>query len=279
MNTLSLPELRSMLQLATEAAREAANYIQTGFRKNPLAHHKGPIDLVTDYDKEGELLIKAHLQAHSSFPIIGEEHGRFEGTTETGTVWYVDPIDGTSNFVHGHPFYGVSIGLMEGNIPILGVVIAPSLAIEWAGIVGDQATRNGSKAQVSSTQELSQAMLATGFPHERATHPDNSFDAFCEMKNQCQAIRRCGSTAIDLCLVADGTYDGYWERKLKPWDFAAGIAIVIAGGGKVASYTGKEINIQEGHILASNPFLHHVIANTLKPLTLSDSPPVPIRNR
>jgi myo-inositol-1(or 4)-monophosphatase len=148
------------------------------------------------------------------------------------------------------------VGLLAGSAPLLGVVYAPSLAVEWVGVPGADATRNGEACRVSDVAKLDDALLATGFPYDRRTSPDNNFEAFVAIKRKCQAVRRCGSAAIDMCLVADGTYDGYWERKLNAWDLAAGSAVVLAAGGRLSDYEGAEADVTTGHVVATNGRIH-----------------------
>jgi myo-inositol-1(or 4)-monophosphatase len=135
-------------------------------------------------------------------------------------------------------------------------VVAPSLGVEWTGVTGGGATRAGEACSVSEVDHLEQALLATGFPYDRHTSPDNNFDAFVAIKRKCQAVRRCGSAALDLCLVADGTYDGYWEKKVRPWDVAAGSAILLAAGGTVTDYAGGPTSVTDGVIVATNGRVH-----------------------
>jgi myo-inositol-1(or 4)-monophosphatase len=259
----STAERRDILAVALAAAREGAQLVEAGWRKHPRAEHKGPIDLVTKFDRDCEELLRARLGEKSIFPVVGEEQGGQRAPGQDEATWYVDPIDGTTNFVHGHPFYAVSIGLLLGTTPVLGVVVAPSLRVEWAGIAGGVATRNGERCQVSAVAQFSDALLATGFPYDRATSAENNFDAFVAIKKRAQAVRRCGSAAIDMCLVADGTYDGYWEQKLKVWDVAAGAAIVLAAGGKLSSYDGGPVNITTGHVVATNGYIHEALIREL----------------
>jgi myo-inositol-1(or 4)-monophosphatase len=174
-------------------------------------------------------------------------------------VWLVDPIDGTTNFVHGHPFWCVSIGLLERGEPVLGAVVAPALGSEWTGSRDGMAFKNGVRSHVSKTDRIEQSLLATGFPRDRTTEPDNNFSSFVRVKKAVQGVRRCGSAAIDLCLVADGTYDAYWERKLNGWDLAAGAAIVLAAGGRLSDLAGGPARIESGEIVASNGRLHDAV--------------------
>jgi myo-inositol-1(or 4)-monophosphatase len=266
--------LETVLTVTREAAREAAAMVLGGFRRNLVVEHKGAVDLVTSFDRQSEALLRRRLGEALPFAIVGEE----EGGTPDGIALYVDPIDGTTNFVHGHPFWCVSIGLVIAGEPVLGVILAPALGLEWFGWVAatgeGRAVRRaadnaitalpGSLAPhvveqpctVSATAAFEHALLATGFPYDRRTSADNNFDAFVAIKRQCQAIRRCGSAAIDLCLVADGTYDGYWERKLRPWDIAGGVAIVRAAGGRVTDFDGDATFIETGHLIATNGAIH-----------------------
>jgi myo-inositol-1(or 4)-monophosphatase len=254
---------RELLALALTAAREAAVLIHKGWRKHPVIEHKGAIDLVTSYDRESEDLLRRRLTAAVPFAIVGEEEGGTCALGEEGATWYVDPLDGTTNFVHGHPFFCVSIGLFVGPAPVLGVVVAPALQTEWTGGIGLGATRSGEPCVVSGVGQFEDALLATGFPYDRRTSLENNFDAFVAIKKQVQAVRRCGSAAIDLCFVGDGTYDGYWERKLRPWDMAAGAAIVRAAGGRVTTFEGADEDLIVGDVVATNGRIHDALVAAL----------------
>jgi myo-inositol-1(or 4)-monophosphatase len=252
-----------LIGLALDAGREAGRRIHAGFRRHPVVEHKGAIDLVTSYDRESERYLRARLGEATRFAVVGEEEGGASAKGEGGATWYVDPLDGTTNFCHGHPFYCVSIGLFVGDVPVLGVVVAPALNLEWTGALGVGATRNGERCGVSAVEKLDDALLATGFPYDRRTSSDNNFDAFVAIKKQAQAVRRCGSAAIDLCFVADGTYDGYWERKLRPWDLAAGAAIVRSSGGRVTTYGGEEGPVLAGNLVVTNGRFHDELLGAL----------------
>lgn len=255
----------ALLAVALDSAREAARLVHAGWRKHPEVDHKGVVDLVTSYDRDSERLLRARLTDRTPYPIVGEELGPL-GSPGRAT-WYVDPLDGTTNFVHGHPFYCVSIGLLVGKTPVLGAVVAPALGVEWTGIAGGKAMRNGDPCAVSRVSDFGAALLATGFPYDRQTSPDNNFDAFIAMQKSAQAVRRCGSAAIDLCLVADGTYDGYWEKKLEAWDLAAGAAIVVAAGGTISSFDGGPADVTGGHLVATNGAIHDELLARLRAVT------------
>jgi myo-inositol-1(or 4)-monophosphatase len=248
---------RSFEQLALvalEVARLGAVHAMSGYRKPKTVEHKGVNDLVTNFDTATERVIRDELVRRTpEIAVIAEE----EGGAETGErIWYVDPIDGTTNYAHGHPFWCVSIGLVERGVAVVGAVVAPALQVEWQAWAGGPALRNGSECRVSAQVDLSEALLATGFPYDRQTNPDNNFAPFMALKLIAQGIRRCGSAAIDLCSVADGTYDGYWERKLKPWDIAAGSCIAMAAGGKVTTLEGTSIDLRAGNVVGSNGHIH-----------------------
>lgn len=255
--------------IARRVADEAAAAVMSGFRSRPRADRKGRHDLVTEFDRASEDLLLDRLASRTPhIPVVAEEHT--EGFTERreGLVWYVDPLDGTTNFVHGHPFWCVSVGLMEDDVPIAGAVSAPALGLRWEAWVtpggpGSFAVRDGTPCNVSDTADLADAMVATGFPPSRDQAPDNNFDAFIAVKRAAQAVRRCGSAAIDLCLVGDGTYDAYWERRLHAWDVVAGSVMVLAGGGKVTALDGGAPDYHVGHLVASNGRVHQELLDAL----------------
>ncbi len=253
----------ALLALALEAARAGAALAAKGWRKQPESMHKGRIDLVTQFDLDSEALLRERL-APSGLPVVGEERGGERSRDPEVPTWYVDPIDGTTNFVHGHPFWCVSVGLALAGRPLLGAVVAPALAVEWTGIVGGRALRGAEVCRVSEVDRIEDALLATGFPYDRHTSDDNNFDAFVAIKKRCQAVRRCGSAAIDLCLVADGTYDGYWEKKVKAWDIAAGSAIVLAAGGHATSYDDDPLEVTQGDVVATNARVHDALIAALR---------------
>jgi myo-inositol-1(or 4)-monophosphatase len=170
------------------------------------------------------------------------------------------------NFAHGHPFFAVSIGLVVDGVPRLGVVHAPVLGETFAGEVGRGATMNGTPLRVSETDELMEAMLATGFAYVRNEHPDHNVDNFSRLIFLARCIRRAGSAALDLAYVAAGRIDGFWELHLAPWDVAGGAAIVLAAGGRVTDFAGGGDYLTCRHVVASNGRLHEGIRENLHPL-------------
>lgn len=261
--TLTPAERHELLAIALDLAREAGRLVARGWRKRMVVETKEvATDLVTPFDRESEELLRERLHQRTPFPVVGEEAGP-DSSRLGKAAWYVDPIDGTTNFVHGHPFYCVSVGLVvDSDDPILGAIVAPALHTEWTGLVGVGSWRNGEPCRVSGVRRFSDSLLATGFPYDR-NQPDNNFDAFVQIKKRCQAVRRCGSAALDLCLVADGTYDGYWEKKLRPWDLAAGSAVVLGAGGKLSSFDGGPADVLSGELIASNGAIHQSLVDEL----------------
>jgi myo-inositol-1(or 4)-monophosphatase len=273
--------LESLLDLARDAAWAGAAILErhnrhvTGQRvafsgKGPAGDPSGlsasPIDLITDIDKESEKAVLAILR-RSGIAIVAEE----SGGEAADAVWYVDPLDGTTNYAHGHPFCAVSIGLVVDGEPKLGVVHAPMLGALWSGIADQPGTRKDlfrgltHPLQVSEVPSLDRVLGATGFPYDRRTSKDNNFSAFSEVTKQTHGVLRCGSAALDLALVADGTYDGYWERKLAPWDIAAGAALVLSAGGRVTDPWGSSLVVTAGGIVATNGHVHDALLSAIAP--------------
>jgi myo-inositol-1(or 4)-monophosphatase len=253
-------EASELCSIAAAVAAEAGALALRGFRRPKAVRYKGPIDVVTDFDVASEELIVGRLSEQApGIPIVAEERG---GTPCDGLTWFVDPIDGTTNYAHGHPFWCVSIGLVGGGRCLAGAVVAPALCTEWTGSIGSPSRRNGEPCRVSDCPSLGRALLATGFPYDRQTSSENNFTEFVALKKQTLGVRRCGAAAIDLCFVADGTYDGYWECKLSPWDVAAGVAVVSAAGGTVTDLGATQLELpfksrdRAGYIVASNGTIH-----------------------
>jgi myo-inositol-1(or 4)-monophosphatase len=254
-------EYRELAEIALAVAKQAASVLTTGYRSRPEAQSKAPADLVTEWDRRSEDTIVERLSKLTpDIAILAEEGG---GTVTESLAWYCDPLDGTTNYVHGHPFFAVSIGAMQAGEPVAGAVYAPALGWFWSGSRGDVATRNGEVCHVSDTSILGNALLATGFPPDRERGPQNNFDAYLRAKRQARGVRRCGSASLDLCFVADGTYDGYWERALHAWDLVAGAAIVLSGAGRVTALDGDRARLEIGHVIASNGVLHDVLVRTI----------------
>ena len=255
---------RLYLEAALTLAEQAGALLREGALSTQPAESKSTAsDLVTKYDRAAEELIVSGLQAR--FPrhrILGEEGGDRGG--EAGQPrWIVDPLDGTTNFAHGLPMFTVSIGCeVDGELAV-GVVLAPAMGLTFAARRGQGTTRNGQAVRVSQVATLDRALLVTGFPYDRHTAVENNFAQFVALKKRAQGIRRTGSAALDLALVASGGFDGYWEMKLKPWDIAAGILLVQEAGGVVTSWRGERVSLQQGEVLASNGLVHEQVRQVL----------------
>ena len=273
----------ALVTLAYRAAERGVAVLDANFphvRATRLAVERkaSAIDLVTEVDRESERAVVDELRA-SGIAIVAEEGtGASARAGRTGdAVWFVDPLDGTTNYAHGHPFFCVSIGLVVAGVPRLGVVWAPRLGLVWFGTARaatrrDLVRNHDKRAAVSPIDSMDDALLTTGFPYDRRTSDDDNAAPFRAMLKQTVGVVRCGSAAIDLCLVADGTYEAFWERKLKAWDLAAGACIVVAGGGRVTDPWGRPFRAEEGAVLASNGRLHEQVRLALAP-HLPEAPP------
>jgi myo-inositol-1(or 4)-monophosphatase len=261
--------LDSALAVAQQAADEAGALALAGLgRAREVAHKGSSSDLVTEHDLAVERAIVGRLRAaFADDAIVGEE-----GTADragAGRAWYVDPIDGTTNFAHGLPFFCVSIGLRDSAGPAVGVIDVPALGWRfWARRGGGAFARlRGEPAgplAVSRTQRLDEALLATGFPYDLRTSPEDNLVEFAHLQRAAQAVRRVGAAALDLAMVAAGWYDGYWEQKLKPWDLLAGIVLVTEAGGRVSGYDGEAVDLEVGRLVASNGRIHAELVGALK---------------
>ena len=251
--------LEAAVEIATIAGKEILA-AQSGERK---IEYKGDIDLVTEMDLRAEAIIKEFFAL--KFPdisVLAEESGL--SGSDSNIRWIIDPIDGTTSYSHGIPHFAVSIALEENGILEVGVVYNPPLNECFSAIKGDGACLNGRPIEVSNTRELKRSLLATGFPYDRATSPENNVAHFNAFLMKAQGIRRFGSAALDLCYTAVGRFDGYWEMKLKPWDTAAGILILTEAGGKVTDYKGGKYSIYDRELLSSNGHIHDQMIDILK---------------
>jgi myo-inositol-1(or 4)-monophosphatase len=243
------------LKVATDTAEAAGKLIRENWQKPQTIDYKGAIDLVTSVDRESERLIVGRLRRR--FPnhsFLAEEETTIKA--ESDYRWIIDPLDGTTNFAHGYPQFCVSIALAYQEEVRMGIVYDPVSREAFSAVKGGGATLNGKRIAVSVTTELNTALLGTGFPYDRREKADFYLAFFKAFMTRCQGIRRTGSAALDLCYVACGRLDGFWELKLKPWDIAAGSLIVAEAGGRLSSFTGKDFSIWSNETLASNSLIH-----------------------
>lgn len=252
-----------LLKTAIEAAKAAGEVQLRGLKHRHQVEFKGEINLVTEVDRASEATILSLLKER--FPehdVLTEESP--SGLKGTSYRWIVDPLDGTTNYAHSYPIFAVSIALeFQGDL-VLGVVYDPTRDELFTAVKGQGAWLNGQRIKVSETPELSLGLLATGFPYDLREDPVNNLDHFQNMLMRAQAVRRDGSAALNLCYVAAGRFDGFWELKLWPWDVAAGCLIVQEAGGEVTDLQGNPCDIYGLEIAASNGLIHEQMLEVLK---------------
>lgn len=262
---LSTQELDEALALARRVVGEATALLrEVGQGDVGRVSSKSNVrDLVTEWDTRIEDLLTDRLtRATPDIPLLAEERG---GTAGAGAErrWLIDPIDGTVNFSHGIPIYGVTVALEEAGRPVVGVVAAPALGWEsWARRGGGAFDEQGRPMAVSGITELERAILSTGFPYDRATTGTN-FAEWEHFQRRAGACRRLGAASLDLCMVARGQLDGYWETRLQPWDLAAGALLVEEAGGVVTGITGEAFSSDAGNAVASNGAIHQRMLDEL----------------
>jgi myo-inositol-1(or 4)-monophosphatase len=243
-----LPELENI-------AREAGALLMGYFKRRVAIEYKGDVDLVTEADRASERLIVERLQARwPEHGIVGEEGTRSEADAQYH--WYVDPLDGTTNFAHGYPAFCISIALArrDGQLEV-GLLYDPTRDEMFVAERGKGAALNGEPLQVSKTKTLSESLLGTGFPsHKRHKNPNIHF--YYQLTLRSHGVRRAGSAALDLANVASGRYDGFWEFNLNPWDTAAGVLLVQEAGGTVTRFDGSHFRLDSREVLASNSLIH-----------------------
>ena len=244
-----------MLDFVIQVAKKSGYFLRENFGKELRVEHKGRIDLVTLVDKRSQDIIVSEIEKRFPDHSIVAEEGIRKNKAKN-YIWYIDPLDGTVNYVHNIPIFCVSIALYRDNEPYIGVCYNPMNNELFCAQSGSGAFLNKEKITVSETQRLVDALLVTGFPYET-----NDMDTLIERFSRCiknaQGIRRLGSAAIDLCYVASGRFDGFWESGLNPWDLAAGIVILEEAGGTVTSFDGSLFDLSQGEILASNTRIHN----------------------
>jgi myo-inositol-1(or 4)-monophosphatase len=254
-----------MIQIAIDAAREAGRFLKYSVGKvTTIETKKGEErNLVSDIDRGSEKkiidMIRRHYPTHA---ILAEESGASASTADYR--WIIDPLDGTTNFLHGVPVFSVTIALEHKGELVAGVTYDPNMDELFTAEKGSGAFLNGKRLRVSTTDQLINSLLITGFPYDIAKNPDHAVEHFVHFLMEGQGIRRLGSAALDLAYVAAGRYDGFWEVNLNPWDMAAGILLVTEAGGKVTDFAGRPSDIMRRQVLASNNVIHDAMLRILK---------------
>ncbi len=241
--------------MAVKAATSAADLILSAHEQPKVADYKGRADLVTKTDTESEYLICKII--HKEFPahgILAEESG--SSLPKSAIQWIIDPLDGTTNFVHNYPSFAVSIGVYHNHKPMVACVVELPVNRVYTAVKGQGAYCDDSIISVSTVNELEKSLLVTGFGYEHGELWERNMVLFKQFTEMTQGVRRLGAAAVDLCHVACGKVDGFWEYELHPWDTAAGILLVEEAGGKITKMDGSTYSIFDNQILASNSLIH-----------------------
>jgi myo-inositol-1(or 4)-monophosphatase len=247
---------------AAEAAEQAGQMLRDSIGKSREISFKGAVDLVTDHDRKSQQMILEHLSSlYPDHDYLAEED--LCENRGADFRWIIDPIDGTTNYAHRLPFFAVSIALEWKGRMVLGAVYDPVMREMFTAASDQGAYLNGNPIHVSTVDELNRSLLATGFPYDLRESKVNNFDHFAHFAVRAQAVRRCGSAALDLCYVACGRFDGFWEMKLSPWDMAAGALIVEEAGGSVSDFGDGEYSPYGKELLASNGLIHRQMLEVL----------------
>lgn len=251
------------LETAWHAAQAAGKIIRAHWQKPKIIDHKGAVDLVTDTDRQCErTIVKILAKRFPDHSILAEESTHLE-RRRSSYRWIVDPLDGTTNFAHGYPHFCVSIALECRGEIILGLVYDPLRRECFRAMRGQGATINDQPIRCSAVDDIDNALLATGLPYDRRDHVDYYLSFFKALLPRCQSIRCNGSAALDLCYVACGRIDGYWELNLKLWDAAAGSLIVSEAGGKLSDFRGQPFDIVGRETLATNARIHEQMTSII----------------
>lgn len=265
------PDPASLLTTALEAAAEAKEVHLSHLGRVRPEHisEKGISDFVSHVDHEAEARIVSRIRA--SFPghrILAEEGGGADAggdgaAQDPGWLWVIDPLDGTTNYLHGYPAYSVSIAALRDGVPQVGVVLGPATGETWTAVRGQGAFRNGAPIRVSGMDRLRVALIGTGFPFKALHLLPAYLRQFDRVLRNTAGIRRAGSAALDLCHVASGYFDGFWELVLAPWDVAAGILMIREAGGLVTRLDGGDVDMESGSLLAGTPAVYAALGAIL----------------
>lgn len=254
-------ECRERIALARRLADQAGELLLSYFGRLERVEHKGTVDLVTEADKAAEALIQTAVsQAFPEDAFLGEEGG-LSGATGARWSWVVDPLDGTTNFVHRVPHFAVSIGLLLDGTPHGGVVRHVCRGETFHAVRGQGAWCGEHRLSVTDRRKLVDCLLATGFAYDRAQRADQLLQPFKRALERGRGVRRMGAAALDFVAVAQGVFDGFWEDSLSPWDVAAGIVLVQEAGGHVTGYGGHPVVLDGGQFIATNGHIHEAMVD------------------
>ncbi len=270
--------LHPMLNIAVKAARQAGAIINRAALDLEVLKvgSKGPNDYVSEVDRAAEhAIISTLLEAYPGHGILAEESGREHGARHSEYIWIIDPLDGTTNFLHGLPVYAVSIALAHRGQVQQAVVYDPTRNDLYFASKGRGAFCNDRRLRVSKRLRLSESLIGTGFPFRKGDNFKRYLKMFEEVMHSCAGLRRPGAAALDLCYVAAGHYDGFFETGLSPWDVAAGSLIVTEAGGLIGNFTGESDYLYQREVVAGNPKVYGQLVQMLAPYTrvIKDEPP------
>ncbi len=251
------------LRAALPIAKAAGNLLATNLGGARTVEMKGAINLVTEMDKRAEdLIVSSILREFPDFAVIAEEGSAKQSTS--GYAWYIDPLDGTTNYAHGLPVFCVSMGLWHHDQPVCGIVYHPMAGEMFTAVSGAGAFLGDVQLHVSQTSSLGHAILATGFPYDIRESEYDNLDHFSRFAKTARAIRRMGAAALDLAWTAAGRFDGFWEMKLSPWDFAAATILCAEAGAIITDFSGQPFTLNRGQAVAANPSLHPQLLQILR---------------
>ena len=269
--------LHPMLNIAVKAARAAGSVINRASLdiEKLQVQVKSANDFVTEVDQHAEaVIIETILQAYPGHGILAEESGREHGAKDSEFTWIIDPLDGTTNFIHGFPVYAVSIALAYRGVVQQAVVYDPSRNDLFVASRGRGAYLNDRRLRVSKRTRIQESLIGTGFPFRKGDNFKRYVKMFEEVMQQCAGLRRPGAAALDLCYVAAGYYDGFFETGLNPWDVAAGSLMITEAGGLIGNFTGEADFLYQREVVAGNPKIYGQLVATLAPYTrvIKDTP-------
>jgi myo-inositol-1(or 4)-monophosphatase len=269
--------LHPMLNIAIKAARAAGSIINRAALDLDVLKigRKGPNDFVSEVDRAAEqVIINTLLEAYPGHGILAEESGREHGAKNSEYVWIIDPLDGTTNFLHGFPVYAVSIALAYRNVIQQAVVYDPTRNDLFYASKGRGAYLNDRRLRVSKRLRLGDCLIGTGFPFRKGDNFKRYVKMFEEVMQSCAGLRRPGAAALDLCYVAAGYYDGFFETGLQPWDAAAGSLMITEAGGLIGNFTGESDFLYQREVVAGNPRIYGQLVQILAPYTrvISEEP-------